>query len=240
MPTPSSPSAAFSRLYAGCAQLLLSPTEHIREGLVDGWLLDGLRNSAAQVGSPDLGAAIDGASAAWTENPQLELKGLKDQYEATFGQASTRERPPYELMYCQVTEFSEPQALADISGFYRAFSLNISPGVHDRLDHVGVEAEFLAYLCCLEGFARDNNLKEQLAISEEAITGFLRDHLGTFARAFARRVAKTAPRTVYREVPTILAEVIEAHCARNGLLPRERQFIGLTSEDAIPPEEVRP
>ena len=68
------------------------------------------------------------------------------QYENIFGHTACSKVPLYELEYGEEHSYREPQELADITGFYRAFGLQSAENVHERPDHVSLEAEFVYFL----------------------------------------------------------------------------------------------
>lgn len=227
MRTPSDDRAlmALSRLYRLASSLFVPPGEDVLESLDSGELVDGARTSARELGSEGIRAAVEGLAAAWAENPAPDLEGLLEQFEVAYGQACTADRPPYELMYGGTTPFREPQDLADLSGYYRAFNVSLAPLMHERPDHVGVEAEFVSYLCYLAAWAAANGKEEQHQTALAAARSFLRDHLGTFATTFAQRAAATAPPSVFRQGAALLAALVAEHCDAVGIERRERRYL---------------
>jgi len=78
------------------------------------------------------------------------------------------------------------RVLADIAGFYRAFSF--SPRAEDPIDHVSVETNFAAYLCLKVAYALREGNREDAETTSRALHLFAEEHLGPFAGAFAARL----------------------------------------------------
>ena len=116
------------------------------------------------------------------------------EYEAVFGYCASKSCPPYETEYCAQKDIHfRSQQMADIAGFYRAFGLTPSSKVHDRLDHVSLEAEFMAILITRQLHALDQKLgDEAVEVCYEAQRMFFRDHLGWWLPAFGVRLMNEA------------------------------------------------
>ncbi len=135
----------------------------------------------------------------------LSADQLDTEYVRTFGHTISKECPPYETEYGQAHIFQQSQALADISGFYRAFGLELTPEVNDRLDHLGVELEFMQFLCLKEAHAQIKaSSEEPLALCREAQVKFLGEHLGQWAPGFAQRLDEKAAGSVYGLIGQLL------------------------------------
>jgi len=223
-----------SALYAIAARLLQPPTGELFEALRGGDLQWAAEACAEALGGGELSLAAGALRQAWAAAPAATLDELAAQHERAYGQASTGDRSPYELMYGGTTPFREPQDLADLMGYYGAFHLELASGAHDRPDHAGVEAEFLAYLLHLEALAVERGMAEQAEVAAEAARAFLRDHLAGFAAPFARKVAQTAPAGAPREAARLLAALAAHHCGRLGVQRAERRFVPLQEPDADP------
>lgn len=135
----------------------------------------------------------------------LTLSELLEAHVGCFGYAISKACPPYEAEYGQSHIFQKTQTLADIAGFYRAFGLQISPNLCERLDHVSVELEFMHFLCLKEGYAVEKRHREgRIAQCREAQAKFLREHLGRWALGFARRVTNEATGSLYEHLCELL------------------------------------
>jgi TorA maturation chaperone TorD len=92
----------------------------------------------------------------------------------------------------------------------RAFGLVVRPDAHERVDHVSCECEFLSFLACKEAFAINRNDEAMRTATVRATTLFLRDHLGRFASAFARRLGRADPGGFYAALGTLLTTLVDA------------------------------
>lgn len=80
--------------------------------------------------------------------------------------------------------FEDPgHLLSSLSAVYRAFAFK--PRTEDPIDHVAVEAGFVAYLLLKEGYARMRGETEPAEITRRARRNFLKDHLGRLAAGMA-------------------------------------------------------
>ncbi len=130
----------------------------------------------------DLGAALDGAT----------LEALEEQHVATFGHVTVPDCPLYETACGMGDPFLQPQTLADLAGFYRAFGLEMAGEAHERADHLTVELEFMHYLAYREAYALEQHGPEQADTIRDAERRFLEAHLGRWAPVLARAVSARA------------------------------------------------
>ena len=105
-----------------------------------------------------------------------------------FGHTAHGTVPPYETEYGAEALFQQPQELGDLAGFYLAFGLTLNRAEHERPDHVSCECEFLSFLCLKEAYALEKRDVSMLEEVRKATRLFLRDHLGRFVPAFARKL----------------------------------------------------
>src|SRR5262249_13690309 len=75
--------------------------------------------------------------------------------------------------------------------FYHAFGLEVSADAGERQDHICLELEFMSVLTAKEAYALEIQLDdEQLWLCRDAQKKFLREKLGRWIPAFARRLAR--------------------------------------------------
>lgn len=130
-------------------------------------------------------------------------------YHQVFGlTAISRQCPLCEVEYEPNTDvFYRCQRLADISGFYRAFGLEVSGEVGERLDHITVEAEFLYVLLAKEVAAFYEGNQEGAEICREARQKFFHEHVGWWLPALAQTLIQAAPPGYYRQLATLTASL---------------------------------
>jgi len=136
-----------------------------------GWSEE-IASLAGEIDDPDLRRAAREAEGA-TEGLYLALLGPG-------GPVSPREIAyrPLEDPAC---------VLADLTAAYEAFAYK--PAAEDPIDHIAVEAGFAGYLTLKASYARALSDEEAASVTEEALAGFLREHLDPFARSLAERLA---------------------------------------------------
>jgi TorA maturation chaperone TorD len=136
-----------------------------------------------------------------------------------------------ETEYGPANGFHQPQQLADIAGYYRAFGLTAVPGSEARVDHVACECEFMDFLSRKEAVlltrfgprprgraaTRELRVETELGVTREAARTFLRDHLARFGRAFATQVIRE-DNGVYGLMAELLLALLDAECRRVGVV----------------------
>src|SRR3989338_5263581 len=145
---------------------------------------------------------------------RADMPELTRQHERTFGYAVQGGSPPYELENGEEHSHRQPQELSDSAAFYTAFGLLSTAGLHERVDHVSAECEFLHVLCYKQACAVDEEDEEGAHVCEEAVRRFLADHLGRWAPAFALRLTRAATGGVLTAVGELLLGWMAQECAR--------------------------
>jgi nitrate reductase assembly molybdenum cofactor insertion protein NarJ len=127
---------------------------------------------------------------------------------------------PREVAHCGMRD--PGQLLADLAARYGAFGFH--PASEDPIDHVAVEAGFVAYLRLKEAAAIFERDRERAAIAAEACEAFMRDHLRELAEPIARAL---------RDGPEAhLAAAVRALARRTGSKPASRSPKVFWLEDA--------
>lgn len=193
-PTPSeAPSARHAALcraalYEALSLALQPPGEETRRRLLDVDAALALADAAAVLDAVDPAGLAERAAALAA--PQADLAELDLAHQRLFGHTARGAVSPYETEYGQEVLFQQPQELGDLAGFLRAFGLELRGEKRERIDHVSCECEFLAFLAAKEAYALAAGDEEMRAVTASAARLFLRDHLGRFAPAFARLLAR--------------------------------------------------
>jgi putative dimethyl sulfoxide reductase chaperone len=233
-PTPENPlqsaiDAAMARsfLYRFLAQAYEDPTE-------EGWtrmatsdcrqtLESALRTLAAT------GPALGDAAVVFQSQLKPEaFESFHASYLAAFGHAARGRCPLNEIEYGDIKAdpLFQPHRLADLAAFYRAFGLEVAADADERQDHICLELEFMCVLAAKEGYALEHQLDpEDLSLCRDAQKQFLREHLGRWTPAFARRLARMAANTPLGALANLTCAFIEAECARFGITPGSEDLL---------------
>lgn len=135
------------------------------------------------------------------ENSDIDT--LAHGYRATFGSATVAmDCPPFEMYFSGSHIWQQTQDLADISGFYKAYGLEIAEGDStSRWDHVAVELEFMHFLTYKLAYAIENHHgKEEFELCLSGKKKFLMSHIGRWINAFSTTASKKSPLEFYRQV----------------------------------------
>jgi putative dimethyl sulfoxide reductase chaperone len=141
------------------------------------------------------------------------------QYENCFGHTAHGPVPYYELEYGEEHTHRQPQQLGDIAAFYNAFGLKINAKIHERVDHISVECEFMQFLIYKEAYALQHNGEEKAQICREASCRFLRDHLGLWVPAFTLRLSKFAGQGLMKQIADFAFAFVVQDCRQSGISP---------------------
>jgi DMSO reductase family type II enzyme chaperone len=156
------------------------------------------------------------------------LERFQMAYVSAFGHAARGDCPLNEIEYgdLKADPLFQPHRLADLAAFYRAFGLEIADAAGERPDHIGMELEFMSVLAAKEAYALEYQLDVDLpAICRDAQKKFLREHLGRWSPAFARRLARVAADEALASLAEFLRGFIATECARFGLTPGSEDLL---------------
>ena len=212
-------------LYAALALGFRPPTTETLQRLTAPAAAAALADAAAglDVGLRTLAAALT--------QPAATLDTLSTEHRRLFGHTVRAAVPAYETEYGDEALFQQPQEMSDLGGFMRAFGLALRPDVHERVDHVSCECEFLSFLACKEAYAIESADEEMGSATVRATGLFLRAHLGRFVPAFTYRLAQEAPGTLYERLAGLLGALVEFDCRRLGV-PHGKITLGLRPDPA--------
>ena len=99
------------------------------------------------------------------EGSNWNIQDLRDDHRRVFSNVISLDCPPYETLFGNDHVFGQSYTMGDIAGFYNAFGLQLSQDIHERLDHLSVELEFIHYLAYKESYALLHDGKEKLQTS---------------------------------------------------------------------------
>jgi putative dimethyl sulfoxide reductase chaperone len=138
----------------------------------------------------------------------------------SFGHAARGPNPVNEIEYGELKAdpLFQPHRLADLAAFYRAFGLDVAEDASERQDHICIELEFMSVLAAKEVYALEHQIEDEaLATLRSAQKQFIREHLGRWVPAFARRLARAAGGGVISALADFTREFVLAECARFGV-----------------------
>jgi TorA maturation chaperone TorD len=150
------------------------------------------------------------------------LGELRLRYDALFGHTARGPVCAFETEYGADAPFRQPQELAHIAGYYRAFGLRLGPE-GGRADHIACECEFMALLAgreaCLgePGAGREEaagERAEQVETTRRATRDFLRSHLGRFGLAFGARLCREDGDGLFGAVAQLLVTLLHGDARR--------------------------
>lgn len=146
----------------------------------------------------------------------IDVERLDRGYRATFGGATVAmDCPPYEMYYSGSQIWQQTQDLSDISGFYKAYGIEIEEDTTtSRWDHVAVELEFLHFMTYKLAYAIENHGKEEQESCLSAKKKFLNAHIGRWIKAFSMSVVKKTPDDFYRQAATLASSFIHIEMSR--------------------------
>lgn len=147
----------------------------------------------------------------------LTLERLVSLYGTLFGHTPRGTVCPYETEYGNEGLFQQPQQLATMAGLYRSFGLQVGSSERERPDHVSCELEFLDFLGRKEAYALEQGEAVMLEETRRATRIFLKEHLGRFARAFARLLGKEDPHGFFGKLGDLLFDFVTFQCQRFGV-----------------------
>lgn len=146
------------------------------------------------------------------------------QYENCFGHTAHGIVPSYELEYGEQQSLREPHQLSDIAAFYHAFGLKVNEKIHERVDHITVECEFMHFITYKEAYAIEcgeavARREENAAICKKASHRFLSEHLGRWAPSFALKLSRHAKNGLIKEIADFTFLFITQDCLTLGIEP---------------------
>jgi putative dimethyl sulfoxide reductase chaperone len=145
-----------------------------------------------------------------------------DEYVHLFGHAARGECPINEMEYgeSRTDPLLQPHRLADLSAFYHAHGLEIAGEAGEREDHLCIELEFMSTLAAKEAWVLQNKgPAENRVCCREAQHQFLREHLGRWAPAFARRLISQSGNGPLGDLGKLTLSFLMADCERFGVAP---------------------
>ncbi|HSP06471.1 MAG TPA: molecular chaperone TorD family protein [Acidobacteriota bacterium] len=199
-----------ARIYSFLSALFSDPStgrfRQVKNADLQATLLDACSRLASRYDGKQAGQAADRLMDALES---ANLSQVQEEFIRIFGHTLSKEIAPYEMEYLKNQEvFAITQGLADISGFYAAFGLHVDAA--ERVDHIAIQAEFLACLILKEAIAIENHLgEEQVDVCRKAQQDFLREHFLWWAARFASGLSEHVSASFYRCAGNFLLEFLK-------------------------------
>ena len=188
-----------------------------------------LVSAEVEAGAPGLVASIDMVAAAAQD---VDITSLASEHSRLFSGEVVCS--PYETEY-ETDPFAKSRQLADISGFYQAFGMDISHERRVMADFVGIETEFMAILCRKEAHAVMNEWGDRQEISLDAQRAFVESHLGRWYQVFCTQLRVNARSDLYLGLADLLRAFLGMEVAALGATPRPLQRRMLSASDSQRP-----
>jgi len=201
-------------LYRFLARAFEDPDPEGWQWLTTSEVIGSIRSTATTLALDSL------VSRAETLLRQLTPAGI-DEFAAThltcFGHTVRGDCPMNEIEYGDIKAdpLFQPHRLSDLGAFFAAFGLELTPDAAERIDHISIELEFMSVLAAKEAHAIEHQFHEDnICVLRDAQKKFLREHLGRWSPAFARRLARMAGESVLGALARLLGEFVKIECAR--------------------------
>jgi TorA maturation chaperone TorD len=184
-------------------------------------VLDGVGGERAKQRLSSLKKQLDLVEKLTTaECSSWQLGDLQSEHRRVFSNVITLDCPPYETLFGNDHVFAQSHVMGDISGFYRAFGVELSKDIHERLDHLSVEFEFMHFLAYKESYSRCHDGIEKTQIVVDAQKKFVKNHIGRWVPLFCRMLTKKAESGFFRLVADMTADWMEFETAFLGVTPQ--------------------
>jgi TorA maturation chaperone TorD len=190
--------------------------------------LASLRTSLEGKGGEESSEHLEGitkhldAAEEWVSSEAMNwnIQDLRDDHRRVFSNVISLDCPPYETLFGNDHVFGQSYVMGDIAGFYSAFGLQLSQDIHERLDHLSVELEFLHFLAYKESYAICHDSTEKLQTVVEAEKKFVKEHIGRWVPLFAEMLRKKAGFGLYKIIADLTAEWVSFEVAYLGVSPQ--------------------
>jgi TorA maturation chaperone TorD len=189
--------------------------------------LEGLKKELKGVGGEESQERLQSVAAhfdaieEWisSEGENWNIQDLRDEHRRVFSNVIALDCPPYETLFGNDHIFGQSYVMGDIAGFYSAFGLQLSPDIHERLDHLSVELEFMHYLSYKESYAILHDGREKLKTVLEAEKKFVKEHIGRWVPLFSGMLKRKADYGFYKILADFTTDWMAFEIAFLGVTP---------------------
>ncbi|MEE9233165.1 MAG: molecular chaperone TorD family protein [Nitrospirales bacterium] len=171
-----------------------------------------------------------------SEGENWNIQDLRDEHRRVFSNVIALDCPPYETLFGNDHVFGQSYVMGDIAGFYSAFGLQLSPDIHERLDHLSVELEFMHYLAYKESYAILHDGAEKLRTVLEAEKKFVKEHIGRWVPLFAGMLKRKADYGLYKVLADFTSDWLAFDIAFLGVTPQAYSETDYRPATAMNPE----
>jgi TorA maturation chaperone TorD len=190
--------------------------------------LNGLRKELKNVGGQEADDRLQAVAAHFdaienwmsSEGEIWNVQDLRDEHRRVFSNVIALDCPPYETLFGNDHVFGQSYVMGDIAGFYSAFGLQLSPDIHERLDHLSVELEFMHYLSYKESYAILHDGAEKLKTVIEAEKKFVKEHIGRWVPLFSGMLKRKADYGFYKILADFTTDWMAFDIAFLGVTPQ--------------------
>ena len=173
---------------------------------------------------------------ASSEGINWDIQDLRDEHRRVFSNVIALDCPPYETLFGNDHVFGQSYVMGDISGFYTAFGLQLAQDIHERLDHLSVELEFLHFLAYKESYALCHDGPEKVKTVLEAEKKFVKEHIGRWVPLFSGMLKKKADYGLYKIIADITTEWVAFDVALLGVSPQPYSETDYRPANYVSPE----
>ena len=149
-----------------------------------------------------------------------QLSDLQTEHRRVFSNVITLDCPPYETLFGNDHVFAQSHVMGDIAGFYKAFGVELSKDIHERLDHLSVEFEFMHFLAYKESYSRCHNGADKTQIVVDAQKKFVKNHIGRWVPLFCRMLSKKADSGFFKHIAEMTSDWMDFETAFLGVTPQ--------------------
>jgi len=146
-----------------------------------------------------------------------QIGDLQTEHRWVFTNVITLDCPPYETLFGNDHVFAQSHVMGDIAGFYKAFGVELSKDVHERLDHLSVELEFMHFLTYKESYSRCHDGIDKTEIVVDAQKKFIKNHIGRWVPLFCRMLAKKSDTGLFKLIADCMSEWMDFEVAFLGV-----------------------
>ena len=171
-----------------------------------------------------------------SEGVNWDIQDLRDEHRRVFSNVIALDCPPYETLFGNDHVFGQSYVMGDIAGFYSAFGVQLSQDIHERLDHLSVELEFLHFLAYKESYALCHDGPEKLKTVIDAEKKFVKEHVGRWVPLFSGMLKKKAEYGFYKIIADLTAQWVSFEIAYLGVTPQPYSETDYRPANFVSPE----